>query len=106
MIAKEDSANFDIFKDCLSTTIIQRLAPDGGGKGSTRKKVKGRKNEIKPVARIASEDERNDAVELGDFVEVSQDLCIQCYLIMANNRTVPRGGDLSQSSTGVEILIL
>ncbi|CZT23355.1 related to 2-haloalkanoic acid dehalogenase [Ramularia collo-cygni] len=69
MISEQEAANFDVFRDCLSTSIIQRLAPDGGGKGSTKKKVKGRKNEIKPVVRSIEGEVENDAAELGDFVE-------------------------------------
>lgn len=65
MIPEKESDNFEIFKDCLSTTIIQKLAPSG--KRSKTKRFKGRKNEIKPVMR---EDEGNDAAELGEFIEV------------------------------------
>lgn len=74
MIASEESYNLDIFRDCLSTTIIQKLAPDTGGKA--KKKVKGRKNEIKPVVRSQEEGEGNDAAELGDFTEVCSSHCI------------------------------
>lgn len=72
MIPQEESTNFDIFRDCLSTTIIQKLSPENrNGGNKKKKKVKGRKNEIKPVVRsTAEEDEANDAAELGDFVEV------------------------------------
>lgn len=79
MIAKDETANFDIFRDCLSTTIIQKLAPDAGGKGSTKRRVKGRKNEIKPVARVVKNEEANDAAELGDFVEVTMSLFRHLY---------------------------
>lgn len=65
MIPESETGNFEIFKDCLSTTIIQRLAPSG--KRSKSKRVKGRKNEIKPVVK---DDEGNDAAELGEFIEV------------------------------------
>lgn len=58
--------NLSVFQDCLSTTVIQRLAPDPS-KGS-KKKVKGRKNEIKPV-HVATDPE-SDAAELADFIEV------------------------------------
>lgn len=65
MIPESETDNFEIFKDCLSTSIIQKLAPSG--KRSKSKRVKGRKNEIKPVVK---DDEGNDAAELGEFIEV------------------------------------
>ncbi|KAI5361553.1 putative HNH nuclease [Septoria linicola] len=68
MIAEGESDNFENFKDCLSTTVIQKLAPNSG---KPVKKVKGRKNEIKPVAKIAPStgDTENDAAELAEFIE-------------------------------------
>lgn len=97
MIAEEESANFETFRDCLSTTTIQKLAPDGGGKA--KKKVKGRKNEIKPVMRNDEEGEGNDAAELGDFVEVRCCSLIVCTIHALNDNVVPRRGDLPQSPT-------
>lgn len=69
MIPEEESTNFDIFKDCLSTSVISRLAPDSGKK---KRASKGRKNEIKPVAKVASAEGSvgSDAVELAEFIEV------------------------------------
>lgn len=72
MIPEEESANFDIFRDCLSTAVIERLAP-GNGKGPKKRRVKGRKKEIKPVVRDEVEDGRSDVAELADFVEVRCD---------------------------------
>ena len=69
MIRLSEVDNFDIFRDCLSTTIISRLAPESG---KAARKVKGRKNEIKPVRAVAPESENgsNDVAELADFIEV------------------------------------
>lgn len=68
MVSEDEVLNFEAFKDCLSTSVISRLAPDSGKKKRT---IKGRKNEIKPVARDtpAASDE-NDAAELAEFIEV------------------------------------
>ncbi|PIA97980.1 hypothetical protein CB0940_05562 [Cercospora beticola] len=68
MILEEERDNFENFKDCLSTSVIQKLAPTSG---KPKKKIKGRKNEIKPVARVADSngDAENDASELADFIE-------------------------------------
>lgn len=71
MIAEGEGENFENFKDCLSTIVIQKLAPAASGK---QKKVKGRKNEIKPVvkesARLERKEDGEDVAELADFVEV------------------------------------
>lgn len=68
MIPASEQDNFEVFRDCLSTAVIDRLAPSVVKK----KRVKGRKNEIKPVAKVANgeTDGEADAVELSDFTEV------------------------------------
>lgn len=72
MIAENEVENFENFKDCLSNTVIQKLAPNGG---KPVKKIKGRKNEIKPVTRVqvveSNGEDNNDAADLADFIEVS-----------------------------------
>lgn len=66
MAEQAEIENLSVFQDCLSTTLIQRLAPSTS-KGS-KKRIKGRKNEIKPVTtQTGPEDE---ASELADFIEV------------------------------------
>lgn len=68
MIPENEVSNFEVFKDCLSTSVISRLAPDSGKKKRT---IKGRKNEIKPVKRDATaENDENDAADLSEFIEV------------------------------------
>lgn len=82
MIAENEAPNFTIFQDCLSTSIIQRLAPDSG-KTTKKRPVKGRKNEIKPVLRPQEEIEKNDAAELSDFIEVGpRNCCRQIDLLL------------------------
>ena len=73
MVSKDEAAGFEAFADGLSTTVIAKLSPDAGKK---QKKVKGRKNEIKPVAKVAQPEgeELGDAAELSDFVQV----CLLC----------------------------
>lgn len=70
MIAENEVENFENFKDCLSNTVIQKLAPN---RGKPVKKIKGRKNEIKPVTRVVESngEDSNDAADLADFIEVS-----------------------------------
>ncbi|KAI6889810.1 hypothetical protein KC318_g14825 [Hortaea werneckii] len=67
MIPENETSSFDIFADCLSTIVIARLAPDPGKK----RKVKGRRNEIKPAAAVnqPGSDELGDAGELSEFVQ-------------------------------------
>ncbi|WPH04299.1 Hypothetical protein R9X50_00718800 [Acrodontium crateriforme] len=70
MIAQNEASSFELFRESLSTTVIERLAP----RSTTVKKrgVKGRKNEIKPVVQSVQkqeEEQRNDAEELSEFIE-------------------------------------
>jgi len=68
MIPEDEQSNFEAFRDCLSTVVIERLAPETA---KPRKRVKGRKNEIKPVVQPQNgEDGDTDARELSDFTEV------------------------------------
>lgn len=71
MVPENEIANFETFRDCLSTAIIEKLAPVTP-KASRKRGGKGRKNEIKPIDRVSAEEsQENDAAELADFVEVS-----------------------------------
>lgn len=67
MAESTEIENLSVFQDCLSTTLIQKLAPDSSQ--SNKKRSKGRKNEIKPVVTFTNPE--NDASELADFVEVA-----------------------------------
>ena len=68
MADPEEIENMSVFQDCLSTTLIQRLAPSSS---KSKRRVKGRKNEIKP-GRHEAEPE-GDASELADFIEVGKE---------------------------------
>lgn len=66
MIPEGESGNYEAFRDCLSELVLAKLS----NTTEKRKRVKGRKNEIKAVSRpVESED--NAAEELGDFMDVS-----------------------------------
>lgn len=68
MIASDEVSNFELFRDCLSTVVIERLAP---ATTKPKKRVKGHKNEIKPVVQTTKEqDGETDAAELSEFTEV------------------------------------
>jgi hypothetical protein len=68
MISSDEVSNFELFRDCLSTVVIERLAP---ATNKQRKRVKGRKNEIKPVVQTTNEqDGEANAAELSEFTEV------------------------------------
>jgi len=64
-------ANYATFRDCLSSLVLQSLAVPIN-KPSRKRKVRGRKNEIKPVGQKEGEDGGGgqDAEELSDFIEV------------------------------------
>ncbi|EMD00262.1 hypothetical protein BAUCODRAFT_572530 [Baudoinia panamericana UAMH 10762] len=70
MIHDNEVVSLDAFRDSLGTTVIAKLAPS---KGPRRRAVKGRKKEIKPVARVSNGDgedpDGSDAGELSDFIE-------------------------------------
>ena len=72
MIPEDEQNNFETFRDCLSTVVIERLAPETA---KPRKRVKGRKNEIKPLVQPQDgENGETDASELSEFTEVSRTL--------------------------------
>ena len=72
MISLEKESNFETFRDCLSTVLIERLAP---ATAKTKKRVKGRKNEIKPVVKATAREEGEaDAAELSEFTEVGTNI--------------------------------
>ncbi|GAB7337772.1 hypothetical protein MBLNU457_g3042t1 [Dothideomycetes sp. NU457] len=64
MRSEEETANYEAFRDCLSELVLAKLS----NTAEKRKKVKGRKNEIKPVTRPAESDD-NAAEELGEFID-------------------------------------
>jgi hypothetical protein len=73
MISPEEESNFETFRDCLSTVLIERLAPTTA---KPKKRIKGRKNEIKPVIRATAGGEGEaDAAELSEFTEVGLTQC-------------------------------
>jgi len=65
MIPEEEVANYEAFRDCLSELVLAKLS----NTAEKRRRVKGRKNEIKPVVR-SLEPEDNAAEELGEFIDV------------------------------------
>lgn len=92
MIHEDELASFETFSDILSTTVIAKLSPETGKK---TRAVKGRKNEIKPVAPVIeseSSERLNDVAELSDFVEVCTLNPVLTSLL--TRRVVPCGGDI------------
>lgn len=68
MVLDEEQSNYQLFRDCLSTPLIEKSVTEVPKKKKTRKY--GRKTAIKPVSAPAA-DEANDAEELADFIDVS-----------------------------------
>lgn len=64
-----EASNFELFRDCLSTPLIEKSL------GEPQKKTKKRKSDKPNIGAITSVNnsaERNDdAAELGEFVDVS-----------------------------------
>lgn len=75
MIAEDEISNYENLRDCVSELVLSRLSASAEKKGNKRR-VKGRKNEIKRVERPTTEqDEIDDAEELSEFVEVGLNAC-------------------------------
>lgn len=70
----DENDNYEIFRDCVSTALIKRLATPK--RPERRRAGKGRKNAIKPVARAADEKEVDDAEDLAEFIDVWKPLHI------------------------------
>lgn len=70
MMDETEAFNFQLFRECLSTPLIQKSTSNTNTPvKQTRKARGGRKNAIKPVVQ-AEEDSPNDAEELGEFIDV------------------------------------
>jgi hypothetical protein len=70
---ESEVANFQLFRECLSTPLIEKSSITPPKKG--RKARAGRKTAIKSLS-VSAAEEPNDAAELADFVDVS-DLGVQ-----------------------------
>jgi len=98
MIPADEQSNFETFRDCLSTVVIERLAPETA---KPRKRVKGRKNEIKPVVQIVNGDNGEaDTNELSDFTEVSGTVTVLIYHVADEHTPVSCRRDVHQFATG------
>lgn len=68
----EADANYQVFKDCLSSCILEKYSI-GLPKKMTKRTRKGIKNTQSPSIQNVSENEKIDASELADFIEVTPD---------------------------------
>jgi hypothetical protein len=62
-----ESSNYQLFRDCLSTPLIEKSTEAPSKTKKTRTKS-GRKTAIKPV--IVETTEQNNADELAEFIDV------------------------------------
>lgn len=71
MISIDLQKNLDLFRDCLSGPLVQRLALDKSLPAQKRRS-KGQRKKVKEVANVPEEDDdaRPAAEELTDFVDV------------------------------------
>ena len=76
MISEDEIANYEDLRDCVSELLISRLS--GTAVKKKKKASKGRKNEIKPVVKPEQGQEDNDALaaDLGETIEVCQDILV------------------------------
>jgi hypothetical protein len=74
MIADDEIDNYELFRDCLSTPLVEKFA-HGGKKERVRRRAGNgrRKGEVTraKVEAAAEENEGGDAEELADFIDVS-----------------------------------
>lgn len=91
--------NLELFQECLSATLIEKLSQDTR-KLSRRRKSKGRKNSIEhSTASIVDREGENgnNPAELSDFIEVVRRI-MPCYVNMLTS-AVFGGRNLSRHST-------
>lgn len=71
MTDAKEGDNFGNFRDCLSTSVIEKLT-QSTGKPLRKTKSKGRRNSIKQSTEGDHNDnDENDPAELSDFMEVA-----------------------------------
>ena len=63
-----EEANYETFRECLSVSVIQKLAAPK--RPERRRATKGRKNGTKPIEQPMEENVVDDAEELADFIDV------------------------------------
>ncbi|KAK5995605.1 hypothetical protein PT974_04019 [Cladobotryum mycophilum] len=68
-MSDDESPNYALFRDCLSTTLLQPAAPDAEPKRRRRAKAAGRKGSTA----AAAPDPERDAEELADFIDYLAD---------------------------------
>lgn len=72
MLNAEETANFELFRDCLSTPLIDKFATKPPKSKGKRKSGHGRKKSQLQTSKISVENEDGkDAEELSDFINVS-----------------------------------
>jgi hypothetical protein len=67
---KVEASNFQLFRDCLSTPLIEKSTENPSKTKKARNKS-GRKTAIKPV--VVEKAETSDADDLADFIDVCFD---------------------------------
>lgn len=71
MISAEETANYEIFRDCLSAPLIQKFATDPATSKGKRRGGHGRKKSQVVSADIGVGDNSSkDAEELSEFIDV------------------------------------
>ncbi|TVY91474.1 hypothetical protein LAWI1_G003256 [Lachnellula willkommii] len=93
---ENEEHNFQLFRECLSTPLIEKSSTAPTKK--VRKARAGRKTAIKPVASAATE-EADDAAELADFVDVSSKFLYRGFRILIKGILVSGYGNLHKSAS-------
>lgn len=72
MLPEEELSNFELFRDCLATPLIEKSAVEPSKEKRRRRAAAGGRRGAKIVKPVVSErqERENDAEELGEFVDV------------------------------------
>jgi hypothetical protein len=65
-----EESNFQLFREILSNPLIEKSSSTAPSIKKTKKNRSGRKTAIKPVTTDPEIEERDDAEELGEFIDV------------------------------------
>ena len=87
-------ANFQAFRDCLSTPLIEKSSVEPTKKTRKSRGKAGRKNAIKPIS-VTTEESNDAEEELAEFIDVSFTLL---HKYDTADNSVPRHRNLRQSS--------
>ena len=83
-MTRTSNANYVIFHDCFSSSILQKISV-AEQKAAKRRSGKGRKKDIKPAVDKSPANDNDNGEELEDFVEVSWPLSLRHSFLISHS---------------------